>query len=51
MMEVMLKYENIFRYGDLWDGSLAYGCDHMGEISAGVYMSARYKGVSSPLTT
>ncbi|EOY17711.1 Outer membrane OMP85 family protein isoform 1 [Theobroma cacao] len=48
-VEGSLKYKNPFGYGDLWDGSLAYGCDHSAEVSAGVYLP-RFKGLASPVT-
>ncbi|KAF2296301.1 hypothetical protein GH714_037318 [Hevea brasiliensis] len=33
-VEGSVKYKNIFGYGDLWDASLAYGGDHMAEVSS-----------------
>ncbi|XVF24167.1 hypothetical protein REPUB_Repub13aG0104000 [Reevesia pubescens] len=48
-VEGSLKYKNLFGYGDLWDSSLAYGCDHSAEISAGVYLP-RFKGLTTPVT-
>ncbi|KAF5741955.1 sorting and assembly machinery component 50 [Tripterygium wilfordii] len=47
--EGSLKYKNLFGYGDLWDGSLAYGFDHSAEVSAGVYLP-RFKGLVTPVT-
>ncbi|GAB4827623.1 hypothetical protein Ancab_034507 [Ancistrocladus abbreviatus] len=35
-LEGSLKLKNLFGYGDLWDGSLAYGWDQTTEVSAGV---------------
>ncbi|EEF34085.1 sorting and assembly machinery (sam50) protein, putative [Ricinus communis] len=48
-VEGTLKYKNLFGYGDLWDSSVAYGGDHMTEVSAGVYVP-RFKGRVTPLT-
>ncbi|KDP44724.1 hypothetical protein JCGZ_01224 [Jatropha curcas] len=48
-VEGTLKYKNIFGYGDLWDASLAFGGEHMAEVSAGVYLP-RFKGLVTPLT-
>ncbi|KAG5239994.1 hypothetical protein OIU78_006547 [Salix suchowensis] len=48
-LEGTLKYKNIFGYGDLWDGSLAYDCDHKAEASAGVFLP-RFKGLRNPVT-
>lgn len=48
-MEGSLKYKNLFGYADILDGSLAYGCDHSAELSAGVYLP-RFKGLSTPFT-
>ncbi|KAJ6295173.1 hypothetical protein OIU76_023139 [Salix suchowensis] len=48
-LEGTLKYKNIFGYGDLWDGSLAYDCDHKAEASAGVFLP-RFKGLGNPVT-
>ncbi|KAJ4830443.1 hypothetical protein Tsubulata_029848 [Turnera subulata] len=48
-IEGSVKYKNIFGYGDLWDGSLAYGYDHRGELSAGVYLP-RFRGLPTPVT-
>uniref|UniRef100_A0A2P2K774 POTRA domain-containing protein n=1 Tax=Rhizophora mucronata TaxID=61149 RepID=A0A2P2K774_RHIMU len=48
-VEGSLKLKNIFGYGDLWDGSLAYGFDHMTEVSAGVYLP-RFRQFVTPVT-
>ncbi|XVE69462.1 hypothetical protein DITRI_Ditri09bG0154200 [Diplodiscus trichospermus] len=48
-VEGSVKYKNLFGYGDLWDGSLAYGCDHSAELSAGMYLP-RFKGLATPIT-
>ncbi|GLT67314.1 hypothetical protein SLA2020_396310 [Shorea laevis] len=48
-VEGSLKYKNLFGYGDIWDGSLKYGCDHSAEVSAGVSLP-RFKGLVTPLT-
>ncbi|GLT69364.1 hypothetical protein SLA2020_415210 [Shorea laevis] len=48
-VEGSLKYKNMFGYGDIWDGSLKYGCDHSAEVSAGVSLP-RFKGLVTPLT-
>ncbi|CAN1255330.1 Sorting and assembly machinery component 50 homolog [Linum perenne] len=47
-VEGTLKYKNIFGHGDLWDGSFAYGWDHLAEVSAGVHFP-RFIGSSIPL--
>nr|GMD50918.1 sorting and assembly machinery component 50 homolog B-like [Ipomoea batatas]GMD57512.1 sorting and assembly machinery component 50 homolog B-like [Ipomoea batatas]GMD59119.1 sorting and assembly machinery component 50 homolog B-like [Ipomoea batatas] len=48
-LEGSLKLKNIFGYGDLWDGSLAYGWDQSSEISAGVSLP-RFKRLITPVT-
>ncbi|KAG5237395.1 sorting and assembly machinery component [Salix suchowensis] len=48
-LEGTLKYKNIFGYGDLWDGALAYDCGHKAEMSAGVFLP-RFKGLVTPVT-
>ncbi|OMO75954.1 Bacterial surface antigen (D15) [Corchorus olitorius] len=48
-VEGSLKYKNLLGYGDIWDGSLAYGYDHSAEISAGVYFP-RFKKFITPVT-
>ncbi|XVF84057.1 hypothetical protein PTKIN_Ptkin16aG0544100 [Pterospermum kingtungense] len=48
-VEGSLKYKNLFGYADIWDGSLAYGCDHSAELSAGMYLP-RFKGLATPVT-
>ncbi|KAL3524002.1 hypothetical protein ACH5RR_016836 [Cinchona calisaya] len=47
-LEGSLKLKNLFGYGDLWDGSLAYGWDQTSEISAGVSLP-RFKGLITPV--
>ncbi|CAI0415710.1 unnamed protein product [Linum tenue] len=47
-VEGTLKFKNIFGHGDLWDGSFAYGWDHISELSAGVHFP-RFRGSSFPL--
>lgn len=47
-LEGSLKLKNLFGYGDLWDGSLTYGCDQMPEVSAGLYLP-RFIGLFTPL--
>lgn len=47
-LEGSLKFKNMFGYGDLWDGSLAYGWDQTSEVSAGVSLP-RFKGWISPI--
>ncbi|CAN0909797.1 Sorting and assembly machinery component 50 homolog [Linum grandiflorum] len=47
-VEGTVKYKNIFGHGDLWDGSFAYGWDHLAEVSAGVHVP-RFIGSSIPL--
>lgn len=49
-LEGSLKLKNLFGYGDLWDGSWAYGWDQTSEISAGVSLP-RFKGNATPLST
>ncbi|CAH9113112.1 unnamed protein product [Cuscuta europaea] len=48
-LESSLKLKNLFGYGDLWDGSLAYGWDQSSEVSAGVYLP-RFKRLTTPVT-
>uniref|UniRef100_A0A2N9IWF7 Bacterial surface antigen (D15) domain-containing protein n=1 Tax=Fagus sylvatica TaxID=28930 RepID=A0A2N9IWF7_FAGSY len=47
-VEGTLKYKNWFGYGDLWDGSLAYGPNQTSEVSAGVFLP-RFRGLSTPV--
>uniref|UniRef100_A0A161ZKP0 Bacterial surface antigen (D15) domain-containing protein n=1 Tax=Daucus carota subsp. sativus TaxID=79200 RepID=A0A161ZKP0_DAUCS len=47
-LEGSLKLKNLLGYGDLWDGSLAYGCDQMPEVSAGVSLP-QFTGLFGPL--
>ncbi|CAD5330898.1 putative bacterial surface antigen (D15), POTRA domain, BamA/TamA, surface antigen D15 [Arabidopsis thaliana] len=49
-LEGSLKYKNIFGYGDIWDGSLAYGCDHSAEVGLGMYLP-RFRGRPTPFTS
>ncbi|XP_077214121.1 uncharacterized protein LOC143848965 [Tasmannia lanceolata] len=46
--EGSLKLKNLFGYGDIWDGSWAYGWDQTSEISTGLSVP-RFKGLSIPL--
>ncbi|XP_023550898.1 sorting and assembly machinery component 50 homolog B-like [Cucurbita pepo subsp. pepo] len=46
--EGSVKYKNWLGYGDLWDGSLAYGPNQTSEVSAGVYLP-RLKRLMTPL--
>ncbi|CAK9173521.1 unnamed protein product [Ilex paraguariensis] len=48
-LEGSLKLKNLFGYGDIWDGSLAYGWDQTSEVSVGVSLP-RFKGLVTPLT-
>ncbi|XVE80174.1 hypothetical protein DITRI_Ditri14bG0118600 [Diplodiscus trichospermus] len=48
-VEGSIKHKNLLGYGDLWDGSIAYGFDHSAEVSAGVYMP-RLKALVAPVT-
>jgi outer membrane protein insertion porin family len=45
-----LKYKNIFGYGDIWDGSIVYGCDNSAEVGLGMYLP-RFRGLSTPFTS
>lgn len=47
-LEGSVKLRNLFGYGDIWDGSLAYGWDQTSEISAGLSLP-RFKGLMTPL--
>ncbi|KAA8539551.1 hypothetical protein F0562_026243 [Nyssa sinensis] len=47
-LEGSLKLKNFFGYGDLWDGSFAYGWDQTSEVSAGVSFP-RFKGLVTPM--
>ncbi|XAR71906.1 hypothetical protein NMG60_11018359 [Bertholletia excelsa] len=47
-LEGSLKLKNIFGYGDLWDGSLAYSWDQTSEVSAGVSLP-RFKRLTTPV--
>ncbi|CAN4122720.1 unnamed protein product [Withania somnifera] len=40
-LEGSLKLKNVFGYGDIWDGSLAYGWDLTSEVSVGVSLPTR----------
>ncbi|XP_062120601.1 uncharacterized protein LOC133834849 [Humulus lupulus] len=46
-LEGSVKYKNWLGYGDLWDGSLAYGPNQTSEISAGVFLP-RFKCFLTP---
>lgn len=48
-LEGSLKLKNLFGYGDIWDGSLAYGFDLTSEVSAGVSLP-RFKKLITPVT-
>ncbi|XVF70338.1 hypothetical protein PTKIN_Ptkin11bG0153800 [Pterospermum kingtungense] len=48
-VEGSIRYKNLLGYGDLWDGSLAYGFDHSAEVSAGLYLP-RLKALVAPMT-
>ncbi|CAN4092746.1 unnamed protein product [Withania somnifera] len=48
-LEGSLKLKNLFGYGDIWDGSLAYGWDLTSEVSAGVSLP-RFKKLITPVT-
>ncbi|KAL7184266.1 hypothetical protein ACSBR2_026424 [Camellia fascicularis] len=47
-LEGSLKLKNLFGFGDLWDGSLAYGWDQTSEVSAGVSLP-RFKRLATPM--
>ncbi|KAK4348800.1 hypothetical protein RND71_031555 [Anisodus tanguticus] len=47
--EGSLKLKNLFGYGDIWDGSLAYGWGLTSEVSAGVCLP-RFKKLITPVT-
>ncbi|ESQ48927.1 hypothetical protein EUTSA_v10020523mg [Eutrema salsugineum] len=49
-LEASLKYKNIFGYGDIWDGSIVYGCDNSAEVGMGMYLP-RFKGLPTPFTS
>ncbi|KAH1120935.1 hypothetical protein J1N35_004095 [Gossypium stocksii] len=48
-VEGSIKYKNLLGFGDLWDGSIAYGFDRTAEVSAGVYLP-RLKTLVAPVT-
>ncbi|XP_054789110.1 uncharacterized protein LOC129294679 [Prosopis cineraria] len=48
IVEGALKYKNLLGYGDLWDGSLAYGSNQTSEVSVGVF-APRIKGLETPI--
>lgn len=50
-LEGSLKYKNIFGHGDIWDTSLAYGCDSSGEVGLGLYLPRLIRGRPSPFTS
>ncbi|KAF7816505.1 sorting and assembly machinery component 50-like protein [Senna tora] len=45
--EGALKYKNLLGYGDIWDGSLAYGANGTSEVSVGL-LAPRVKGFVTP---
>ncbi|XP_010257075.1 PREDICTED: uncharacterized protein LOC104597307 [Nelumbo nucifera] len=47
-LEGSLKLKNLFGYGDIWDGSWAYGWDQTSEVSAGLSLP-RFKGLITPV--
>ncbi|KAB1217646.1 hypothetical protein CJ030_MR3G012219 [Morella rubra] len=47
-VEGSVKFKNWFGYGDLWDGSVAYGPNQTSEVSAGVFLP-RFKGLPTPV--
>ncbi|XP_054799019.1 uncharacterized protein LOC129303617 [Prosopis cineraria] len=47
-LEGALKFKNLLGYGDLWDGSLAYGPNQTSEVSVGVFVP-RLKGLLTPV--
>ncbi|CAA7034407.1 unnamed protein product [Microthlaspi erraticum] len=49
-VEASLKYKNIFGYGDIWDGSVVYGCDNSVEVGLGMYLP-KFKGLPTPFTS
>ncbi|CAH2054107.1 unnamed protein product, partial [Thlaspi arvense] len=49
-VEASLKYKNIFGYGDIWDGSVVYGCDNSAEVGMGMYLP-RFRGLPSPFSS
>ncbi|CAN6982123.1 hypothetical protein Bca4012_003958 [Brassica carinata] len=49
-VEASLKYKNIFGYGDIWDGSVIYGCDNSAEVGMGMYLP-RFKGLPTPFSS
>ncbi|KAK8527391.1 hypothetical protein V6N13_085222 [Hibiscus sabdariffa] len=48
-VEGSIKYKNLLGFGDLWDGSIAYGFDRAAEVSAGVYLP-RLRTLVAPVT-
>ncbi|GAA0138659.1 hypothetical protein LIER_00361 [Lithospermum erythrorhizon] len=48
-MQGSLNFRNLFGYGDIWDGSLAYGLNQASEISTGVSLP-RFRRLSTPVT-
>ncbi|XP_030447078.1 uncharacterized protein LOC115670026 [Syzygium oleosum] len=48
-LEGVLKLKNLLGFGDLWDGSFAYGWNQTSELSAGVYLP-RMKSLLAPLS-
>ncbi|KAI3470912.1 hypothetical protein Pfo_027575 [Paulownia fortunei] len=48
-LEGSLKLKNLFGYGDLWDGSVAYGWGQASEVSTGVSLP-KFKALATPLS-
>ncbi|KAH6777769.1 Outer membrane OMP85 family protein [Perilla frutescens var. frutescens] len=48
-VEGSLKLKNLFGFGDLWDGSVAYGWGQASEISMGLSLP-KFKGLATPLS-
>ncbi|KAH6837372.1 Outer membrane OMP85 family protein [Perilla frutescens var. hirtella] len=48
-LEAAARLKNLLGYGDLWDGSLAYGWGQSMEISSGVSLP-RFRSISTPLS-
>lgn len=48
-LEAAARLKNLLGYGDLWDGSLAYGWGQSLEISSGVALP-RLKSISTPVS-
>lgn len=48
-VEGSLKLKNLFGFGDLWDGSVAYGWGQASEVSMGLSLP-KFKGLATPLS-